>query len=127
PRRLDLALLAARVARLNDRLDEAHEHPQKCSQLQGGISEPLKLERMMLTAQTGEVETVVESLYEYLRRDHPATPQILEALCFGFRRARGTGPAVRCAGIWLGRGPDNLLGFLCHGARSARPGGTTTP
>jgi tetratricopeptide (TPR) repeat protein len=116
PRSADLHLLAARVARQNDRITDANYYLQKCYELQGGISEPLKLERMMLDAQTGRVEAVVESLYAYVRQDHPAAPQVLEALCLGFRRARLAGPAVRCAEMWLEREPDNVQALLCHGA-----------
>src|SRR5262249_30308989 len=85
PRSADLHLLAARVARHNDLVAEAQEHLQKCHDLQGGISEPLKLEHLMLAAQTGRVETVLESLYAYVREDHPASAEILESLCMGFR------------------------------------------
>ena len=116
PRSADLHLLAARVARQNDRITDAQYYLQKCYELQGGISEPLKLEHMMLDAQTGRVEAVVESLYAYVRQDHPATSQVLEALCLGFRRARLAGPAVRCAELWLEREPDNVQALLCHGA-----------
>jgi tetratricopeptide (TPR) repeat protein len=116
PRSADLHLLAARVARLNDRIDDAREHLRRCYELQGGISAPLKLEHLLLAAQTGRVETVIEPLYEYVRQDHPATPQVLEALCFGFRRSRLAGPAVRCAELWLEREPDNVQALLYHGA-----------
>jgi tetratricopeptide (TPR) repeat protein len=116
PRSADLHLLAARVARQSDRIPEAQEHLKKCLEFQGGISEPLKLERMMLAAQSGQPETVLESLFLYVREDHPSAPLILEALCFGFRRVRLTGPAARCAQLWLEREPDNVQALICHGA-----------
>jgi len=126
PRSADLHLLAARVARLNERIDEAHEYLQRCQELQGGISEPLKLEYLLLDAQTGRVEMVVESLYDYVRRDHPASPQILEALCLGFRRARLPGPAGRCAELWLEREPNNVQALICHGACCGEMGNYAT-
>src|SRR5262249_3635257 len=115
-RSADLHLLAARVARQSERMEDAKYHLEKCFELQGGISESLQIERMMLAAQTGRVETVVEPLYDYVRNDHPSSPLILEALAMGFRQLRSGSVAARFATLWLEREPDNVQALTCHGA-----------
>jgi tetratricopeptide (TPR) repeat protein len=115
PRSAELHLLAARVARQNERMTDAEDHLKRCYDLQHGITEPLQIERMMLAAQTGRAETVVEPLYDYVRSDHPASPLILEALCMGFRGIRSGNIAARFAAMWLEREPENVQALICHG------------
>ena len=115
PGSADLHLLAARVARQNDRMEEARLHFERCYELQHGISEPLQIERMMLAAQTGRAETVLEPLYDYVRKDHPLSPLILEALCMGFRQLRSGNVAAYFANQWLQREPDNVQALICRG------------
>src|SRR5258708_7141026 len=74
PRSSDLHLLAARVARQSERMADAQSHLDRCYELQHGISKPLQLERMMLAAQMGKAEIMLEPLYDYVRNDDPASP-----------------------------------------------------
>jgi Tfp pilus assembly protein PilF len=115
PRSADLHLLAAQVARRSEHMAEAQQHLEKCFELQSGISEPLQIERMMLAAQMGRAETVVEPLFDYVRNDHPSSALILESLCMGFRQLKSGHMAARFAGMWLEREPDNVQALTCHG------------
>jgi tetratricopeptide (TPR) repeat protein len=115
PRSADLHLLAARVARQSERMEEAHYHLERCFELQHGISEPLQIERMMLAAQTGRAETVLEPLFDYVRKDHPSSPLILEALCMGFRQLRSGNVATYFADKWVQLEPENVQALITHG------------
>jgi tetratricopeptide (TPR) repeat protein len=121
-RSAELHLLAARVARVNDKYNEANDHMQRCFELQGGTSEPLQLERLMLQAQSGRVQEVFQQLSYYVAEDNPAAAQVLEALCVGFFRQGIYNVAITTAEFWLKREPDNIQALYYHGMCAAMQG-----
>ena len=110
----ELHLLAARVARQGGQLDEADDLLTRTFQLQGGTSEQLQLERLMLLAQSGQVQEVYERLFAYVASDEPEAPLVLEALTVGFLREQLASPAIICAEIWLQKEPNNVQALIYH-------------
>jgi tetratricopeptide (TPR) repeat protein len=115
PRSPVLHLLLGRVSRQAGDVRKASEHLHRCLQLQGGVSEDLQLEQLMLRAQTGEVEAVLDRLAVYVTQNRPEAPLVLEALCQGFFFEHRTAPALKCAELWLEREPDNVQALYLKG------------
>jgi tetratricopeptide (TPR) repeat protein len=104
-------LRAARAARRAGLYPEAEQHLARCRQLQGedpGTGVPLALETLLLQAQSGDVGEVEEVLWEYVKKEKPETPLILEALARGYVRMFRLGTALRCLQMLLERQPDNV-------------------
>ncbi len=76
-------LLAAQTARRRDAYEEAERHLAECVQL-GGLTSATMLERMLLTAQQGELDGVEPSLRARVAADDPQSVLILEALAKGY-------------------------------------------
>jgi tetratricopeptide (TPR) repeat protein len=111
----DAHLLAARAARQLGDLDAAEEHLNECERLQGDTSEASALERALLRAQYGDVDSVEEYLRTRIEKNHPQTPQILDALAQGYLRMYRIADCHSCLGLWLARDPDNLQALLVRG------------
>src|SRR5262249_19136694 len=82
PRDTTIQLLAARLARRQDRYDEATHHLEACQRL-GGVSAESALEWSLLRAQQGDLADE-GLLLERIGQDRPETPMILEALVQGY-------------------------------------------
>jgi tetratricopeptide (TPR) repeat protein len=80
PRSVPVHLLAARAARLSEDLPEAEAHLNRCLRLQGGATEAVQLEFLLLRVQAGEADEVAPALVEVIENKHPETPLILETL-----------------------------------------------
>src|SRR5262245_56399250 len=76
-------LLAAQAARRDGDLEAAKEQLDRCDQLTRGPTADAKLERKLLKAQQGQVDSVVAEMLSLLDVHHPASEQILEALAMG--------------------------------------------
>jgi tetratricopeptide (TPR) repeat protein len=112
----ELHLLAARAARLTGKYEDAADHLQACFDSQGGTSEPLQLEHIMLKAQTGHVEEVFESLFVYVNEDRPEAPLILEAICSGLLSQNLYGMATYCTQEWVKRDKNDSQALFMHGS-----------
>jgi tetratricopeptide (TPR) repeat protein len=109
---------AARAARRARLYPEAERHLAQCEKLQGGAPDksfPLALERLLLQAQSGNVGEVEEVLWDYVKRDEPETPLILEALARGYLRMLRLSAALGCLRRLLEREPDNVEALLMRG------------
>jgi predicted Zn-dependent protease len=123
-------LEAARAARRAQLLEQAQSHLDRCQELNGGargITLELQLERFLLRAELGDLDTdgVEETLWRAAKAKEPETPLILEALARGYRRLLRWDAARACLLLLLEREPDNAwalgeLGFLlCNGPTPA--------
>ena len=108
PDSAELHLLAGRTARRVGDFTTAQKHLRECLRLQGDASEELQLEFLMLRAQTGELEQVLDFLLPYVDQNHPQSPLVLEALTrVSISRYRAD-LAARCLTRWLEQEPDNV-------------------
>jgi tetratricopeptide (TPR) repeat protein len=100
PRSVPVHLLAARVARLRGDLKASETHLLRCKKLNGGASEAIQLEFLLLRVQTGEVDAVAEDLMYYVDNNSPESPLILETLARVYMQNLRYGPAFVYLGRW---------------------------
>jgi tetratricopeptide (TPR) repeat protein len=92
-------LLAARTARALNGFDKAKEFLDRYQRVRGE-NDDLKLERMLLRAQRGEVDEVADFCEKLVNDDHPQTPLILEAMAGGCYRAYRLAQADAFLRMW---------------------------
>jgi len=101
------AFLLARIERQAGLFQSAEDQLDACQRLEG-ISERLRLERSLLLVQQGAITASSEAqLQEYLRRNHPETNQILEALGRGCIATYRLPDSLRYLDQLLERKPDD--------------------
>ncbi|MFL5242271.1 MAG: tetratricopeptide repeat protein [Gemmataceae bacterium] len=111
-------LLAARTARRGALYSDAARHLTEFGRLQGSDSDTpvaLALERLLLRAQSGDISEVEEVLWQFVKKDTPETPLILEAMAHGYLRMLRLGTALRCLRLLLEREPDNIEALVMRG------------
>ncbi len=86
PHSIAILLRAARSARRAGLLEEANQHLETCQRLQGGVTDPIRLERGLLRAQEGDWMEVEDYLRHHIEQDHPDKAVILEALLQGYMK-----------------------------------------
>jgi tetratricopeptide (TPR) repeat protein len=104
-------LLAAQTARRRDAYLEAERHLTDCIRL-GGRTPATDLERMLLTAQQGDLDGVITSLRARTGTDHPEAVLALEALAKGFANRFWESNALICLNILLERQPQHPQALL---------------
>jgi predicted Zn-dependent protease len=107
PRDPQTLLLAARSARRTGEFDWADHYLDQYQELRGKDDEALFIERVLVSAERGEVNSVSRFCQALVERNHPATPLILEALANGYLRRARPRDAERALEEWLKRQPDN--------------------
>lgn len=123
-----LHLDAARTARRAGLHAEAEQHLTECQRLQGGAADaslPLALERLLLQAQSGDLDAVDETLWQYIEKNPSEAPPILEALARGYARLLRLGTALRCLREILEREPENVEALVMAGKILEEGGGET--
>jgi tetratricopeptide (TPR) repeat protein len=104
--------LAGRTARRASLYPEAEQHLAECQRLQGGTSVALGLEHLLLRAQSGDINSVEDTLWQYVEKDKPESPLVMEALARGYLRMLRTGTALRCLRMLLEREPNHIEALL---------------
>jgi tetratricopeptide (TPR) repeat protein len=107
PRDPETLLLAARTARRTGEFDWADHYLDRYQELRGQDDEALFLERVLVSAERGEVAPVSRFCQALVERNHPATPLILEAVAKGYLRRGRPRDAERAVNQWLKCQPDN--------------------
>jgi tetratricopeptide (TPR) repeat protein len=101
PRDPNVHRLAARAARLSGDLQDAEEHLNRCLKLQGGATEAVQLEFLLLRVQGGELDDVAPTLIDSVEKDHPESPIILETLSRAYMQRLRYRPAEACLNRWI--------------------------
>jgi predicted Zn-dependent protease len=109
----EVHLLAARAARLSDDPIGADAQLQECERLEW--SSAVALERAMLRAQNGDLDTVEEYLLHQVDDQHPDSIFILDALARGYARVYRFKQAQLCLKLWLDRQPNSIRALLEQG------------
>jgi tetratricopeptide (TPR) repeat protein len=112
PRDPDALLLAARTARRMDQNDVAEQLLDRCAELPNRPHEELRLERLCLRADRGELDDVMDACWTRVKKDDASTPLVLEAMTAGAIRVSRLRLAAMCLERWLGRDPDNTRALL---------------
>jgi Tfp pilus assembly protein PilF len=116
---------AARTARRAGLYPQAEHHLAEYQRLQGDKAEaavPLALERLLLQAQFGDLDSVEDVLWQHIGRKKPETPLILEALARGYSRVLRPAAAMRCVRRILVSDPDNIEALVLAGKIIERGG-----
>jgi predicted Zn-dependent protease len=107
-------LLAARNARRLGAFSEAEQFLDEY-QRAGGDADPLTLERALLRAERGEMDTVARYCHSLVERHDPASPLVLEALARGYLRSYRLEEAGMCLEIWQDQQPDDPQELFLRG------------
>jgi tetratricopeptide (TPR) repeat protein len=105
---------AAQAARRAGLFDDAYGHLKDCER-QNWPADSIALERVLITAQQGEVAQSEGYLLSCLESDHEDVPLILEALIEGYLHSFKIEMARFCVAKLLERQPDNPQAHLWRG------------
>jgi tetratricopeptide (TPR) repeat protein len=112
-------LLASRISRLQGGYTEAAQFLDRCGR-SNGMSEPLKLEWLLLRCQRGEIDELAPSLLALVKAGHVESPIILEALSAVYQRQTRYLEALDCLNLWLEQVPDSIRALNWRGWVSAQ-------
>jgi predicted Zn-dependent protease len=115
----DTQLLAARVERRLENLDEAKRHLDTCQRLQGSETQAVKVETALLRVHAGELAEVEPFLRDCVRQDDPDTVEILDILSAALELNYREAEAQRCLDDLLRRRPEHFDALVRRG-RTAR-------
>jgi tetratricopeptide (TPR) repeat protein len=115
PSSLEVHLLAARVARQSNDLEDAEAHLNRCLKLNRGATEEVQLEFLLLRVQRGELEQVAPALVALVEKDHPESPHILETLARAYMHRLAYRPAHACLSRWIELCPDKAKPYHWRG------------
>jgi tetratricopeptide (TPR) repeat protein len=104
-------LLAAQTARRRDAYSEAEQHLAACQQLEG-MTAAVALERLLLTAQQGDLDGVEGLLKARTGADDADAVLVLEALAKGYSNCYWNVQALVCLNILLERQPQHPQALL---------------
>lgn len=105
-RSADIQLLAAQMARRSDDYQKAEKHLSDSIAL-GGLTPAAALERMLLSAQQGELDGVEASLRGRIHANDPSAVLVLEALAKGYANRFWDSQALECLNFLLQRLPNH--------------------
>jgi tetratricopeptide (TPR) repeat protein len=115
PRSVPVQLLAARCARLRGDFTEADAHLKRCLRLQGGASEDVQVEFLLMRVQTGEVDDVADDLFRFVENKHPESSLIMETIARAYMDKLRFGPALACLNRWIEASPDEAKPYHWRG------------
>jgi tetratricopeptide (TPR) repeat protein len=115
PRSVEVHLLSARVARLNGDYAEAESHLNRCMQLEGGATDPIQLEFLLMRAQSGEIDELAPTLVRLVEDNHPESLLILETMARTYMHGLQYGPAYQCLSRWIAAAPDDARPYHWRG------------
>jgi tetratricopeptide (TPR) repeat protein len=111
PENADLHFLAARTARRAAAFKKMEHHLDECARLNGS-AEAIALERKLHQAQIGELDEVEKPLQALVKKAHPDTVLILEALSQGYIESYRLKDALECLNQWLELRPKEVQAYL---------------
>jgi tetratricopeptide (TPR) repeat protein len=115
PRSVPVQLLAARCARLTGDFTGADAHLKQCLRLQGGASEDVQVEFLLMRVQRGEVDDVADDLFRFVENKHPESSLILETIARAYMDKFRYGPAYACLSRWIEVAPEEAQAYYWRG------------
>jgi tetratricopeptide (TPR) repeat protein len=115
PRDPEVRLLAARAARLSGDLQAAEAHLKQCIKSQGGATEAVQLEFLLLRVQTGEVDEVAPTLVDCVEKGHRESPLILETMAGAYMARLRYRSALACLSRWIEVSPQTAKALYWRG------------
>jgi tetratricopeptide (TPR) repeat protein len=114
PSNPDVLFLVARTARRAGAYGEAEQALEKY-QARRGCDEAAALERVLLRAESGELDQVAGFCKHWIEQGHPDTPFIFEASVRGYLQAYRLVDARLCLQRWRREQPDNPQTYYLEG------------
>ncbi|MFO0936839.1 MAG: tetratricopeptide repeat protein [Gemmataceae bacterium] len=113
---------AGRSARVNGDLTSAEGHFNRCIKLNGGATERVQLEFLLMRAQAGEIDMLATTLFGLVEQNggHPDGLQIIKTLGKVYMKRLRFRPAYACMSKWIEMTPDDPLPYHYRGWVSER-------
>ncbi len=111
----EVHLLAARADRLTGHFTDAEAQLNRCLQLQGGATEAVQLEFLLMRVQAGEMDELAPALFELVAKGHPESPAILDAIARAYMHRLRYKPAYGCLSRWIEVQPRNAKPYHWRG------------
>src|SRR5262249_41780845 len=115
PRSAATHLEAAQIARRAGLISDAEQHLAESQRLHNGVSDRMRLERLLLLAMDGDVAAVQENLWRLIEEDHPDKIVILEALVQCYLKVPVAGAGLAAVARLLELQPNNIVGLYGRG------------
>jgi tetratricopeptide (TPR) repeat protein len=115
PQSTDVHLLAARAARRSGELATAEGHLNRCLELNGGATDRVQLEFLLLRVQAGEVDKLATPLFNLVERGHPESREILDTIARAYSHRMRYRLAGMCLNKWIEVEPDNAKPYYWRG------------
>jgi len=96
-------------------LHAAEVHLNRCIELEGGATEGVQLEFLLLRVQAGEVDELAPALFDLVMKDHPESPIILETIARAYILQLRYKPAHACLSRWIEVEPHNAKPYQWRG------------
>jgi tetratricopeptide (TPR) repeat protein len=111
----NVKVLAARIARLSGRFEEAKALLQDCRILSAHTSGPVQLELILMRAQRGELEAITPFLLNCIQTKHPNSDLILETMVRVYLSYERYHYALGCLEQWLRIDPASVWAHELRG------------
>jgi tetratricopeptide (TPR) repeat protein len=115
PENAEVHLLAARAARLTGDVAAAETLLNRCLKLQGGATEAVQLEFLLLRVQTGELDEIAPPLIDGVEKGHAESALILQTLAQAYMRRLRFKPAYACLTRWIELQPGVAKAYQWRG------------
>lgn len=115
PRSADVHFLAARSARSVGDLTAAESYLARCKELEGGTTERVQLENLLIRVQSGQVDDLATGLFEAVERGHPDAAEIMKTIALTYILRQRYKPASACLSLWIEKQPNNPRAYYWRG------------
>src|SRR5262245_14664210 len=121
PKTAEQHLLAAQAARRSGELEEARRYLKEAERL-NAAPKSVRLERLLLQAQSGDLDEVEPLLRQQIAKQHPQAALILEALAVGYVASFRPRAALAATKQLIDRDPKNAPAYRIRGWLLERSG-----
>ncbi len=93
--------LSARTARWTGDIKSAESHLNRCLELNGGASDDIQREFLLLRVQAGKVDELAPALFDLVNNQHPDSREILNTIASAYIVRLRYKPAYACLNKWV--------------------------
>lgn len=111
----EVHMLAARAARRSGDLTAAEGHLNRCKEIQGGATDAIQLEYLLIRVQAGEVDDLANGLFALVEQKHPDSREILDTVAHTYLVRLRYKPAYACLSKWIEVEPQNAKPLYWRG------------
>jgi tetratricopeptide (TPR) repeat protein len=97
----EVELLSARTARWSGDIKSAEAHLNRCLELNGGATDDIQREFLLLRVQAGQVDELAPALFNLVNSNHPDSREILNTIASAYIVRLRYKPAYACVNKWV--------------------------